>query len=120
CSLGLGTPVVVAQVVEQVSAWLEKIGAVIKKLINSVEKLRPLMSKLEEIFGAIKKVMSELHGRPGEAEPHVSGEGSTHASSAVDEPHSTPGGGEPGTTSDGTHASDAGDGGTTASSDTST
>lgn len=74
CSLGLGTPAVVAQVVEQVSDWLEKIGALIKKLINSVEALRPMMSKLEEIFAAIKKVMAELHGRPGE--------GSTHASSA--------------------------------------
>ncbi|WAL67781.1 DUF6531 domain-containing protein [Amycolatopsis cynarae] len=87
CSLGLGTPVVVAQVVEQVSAWMEKIGAVIKKLINSVEKLRPMMSKLEEIFAAIKKVMSALHGRPGEAEPHLPGE-STHASSAHDTPAS--------------------------------
>ncbi|GAB2965147.1 DUF6531 domain-containing protein [Amycolatopsis acidiphila] len=94
CSLGLGTPVVVAQVVEQVSAWMEKIGAVIKKLINSVEKLRPMMSKLEEIFAAIKKVMSELHGRPGEAEPHVGGDGATHASSAGDAPptgHEPPG-----------------------------
>ncbi|TVT53932.1 hypothetical protein FNH05_10920, partial [Amycolatopsis rhizosphaerae] len=69
CSLGLGTPVVVAQVVEQVSAWIEKIGALIKKLINSVEALRPMMSKLEEIFAAIKKVMAALHGHPGEAEP---------------------------------------------------
>ncbi|HVV09504.1 hypothetical protein [Amycolatopsis sp.] len=92
CSLGLGTPVVVAQVVEQVSAWLEKIGALLKKLINSVEALRPLMSKLEEIFAAIKKVMSALHGHPGEAEPHV-GEGSTHASSAEHVPEeAAPGG----------------------------
>jgi RHS repeat-associated protein len=90
CSLGLGTPVVVAQVVEQVAQWMEKIGAVIKKLINSVEKLRPLMSKLEEIFAAIKKVMSELHGRPGEAEPHASaGEGRTHASAGDDVPGET-------------------------------
>ncbi|MCU1687965.1 MAG: type secretion protein Rhs [Amycolatopsis sp.] len=118
CSLGLGTPVVVAQVVEQVAAWTEKIGAVVKKLINSVEKLRPIMSKLEEIFAAIKTVMSEVHGRPGEAEPHGSGNGSTHASSTVDEPRATPGGGEPHTTSgDGTHPSDAG---TTASGDPST
>ncbi|GLY65066.1 RHS repeat-associated core domain-containing protein [Amycolatopsis taiwanensis] len=83
-SLGLGTPVVVAQVVEQVSAWMEKIGATIKKLINSVEKLRPMMSKLEEIFAAIKKVMNTLHGHGGE-EPHLPGE-STHASSAHDTP----------------------------------
>ncbi|WP_370937076.1 DUF6531 domain-containing protein [Amycolatopsis sp. cg13] len=81
CSLGLGTPVVVAQVVEQVSAWVEKIGAVIKKLINSVEKLRPLMSKLEEIFAAVKKAMAALHGRAGGEEPHLGGEG-THPSSA--------------------------------------
>jgi RHS repeat-associated protein len=74
CTLGLGTPVVIAQVVEQVSAWIQKIGALIKKLINSVEKLRPMMSKLEEIFASIKKVMAEIHGRPGE--------GSTHASAA--------------------------------------
>ncbi|MFD2420482.1 DUF6531 domain-containing protein [Amycolatopsis pigmentata] len=105
CSLGLGTPVVVAQVVEQVSAWIEKITGVIKKLINSVEKLRPMMSKLEEIFAAIKKVMAELHGRPGE-EPHLAGDGSTHASSAIDEPHLN---GDPGTSGTSTHASDAAD-----------
>ncbi|MFB9925567.1 RHS repeat-associated core domain-containing protein [Amycolatopsis halotolerans] len=92
CSLGLGTPVVVAQVVEQVSAWIEKIGALVKKLINSVEKLRPLMSKLEEIFAAVKKVMSELHGRPG-------GDG-THVSSA--EPGHPGGPHEPGAPHDGT------------------
>ncbi|HKS47836.1 MAG TPA: RHS repeat-associated core domain-containing protein [Amycolatopsis sp.] len=86
CTLGLGTPVVVAQVVEQVSAWIEKIGALIKKLINSVEALRPLMSKLEEIFGAIKKVMSALHGHTGE-EPHLkAGDDGTHISSADDTP----------------------------------
>jgi len=85
CSLGLGTPAVVAQVVEQVSAWTEKIGAVIKKLINSVEALRPMMSKLEEIFAAIKKVMAALHGHSGE-EPHLGGDGSTHASSFDDTP----------------------------------
>lgn len=79
CSLGLGTPVVVAQVVEQVAAWTEKIGAVVKKLINSVEKLRPIMSKLEEIFASIKKVMAELHG-------HGGGDG-THPSSAAEGTH---------------------------------
>lgn len=107
CSLGLGTPVVVAQVVEQVSAWMEKIGALIKRLINSVEKLRPLMSKLEEIFAAIKKVMAELHGRPGEAEPHVSGgDGATHASAAES---GAPTAHEPGGTPDGTSPSSAPD-----------
>ncbi|WP_051124752.1 DUF6531 domain-containing protein [Amycolatopsis benzoatilytica] len=100
-SLGLGTPVVVAQVVEQVSAWIEKIGALIKKLINSVEKLRPMMSKLEEIFGSIKKVLSDLHGRPGEA-----GDG-THISSA-DEPHSSKASGEPHRGGDGSHPPDDG------------
>ncbi|MBB1157079.1 MULTISPECIES: DUF6531 domain-containing protein [Amycolatopsis] len=100
CSLGLGTPVVVAQVVEQVSAWLEKIGALIKKLINSVEKLRPLMSKLEEIFASIKKVLAELHGGRGEAGD------ATHVSSAED-PHTSPHGKEPG--ADGTQAAHADD-----------
>ncbi|MEU0878220.1 DUF6531 domain-containing protein [Lentzea sp. NPDC005914] len=89
-TLGLGTPVVVAQVVEQVAAWTEKIGATIKKLINSVEKLRPLMSKLEEIWRGVQKIMSELHGHGG-GEPHVPhGEGGgTHVSSA--EPHTSAG-----------------------------
>ncbi|WIX90727.1 DUF6531 domain-containing protein [Amycolatopsis sp. DG1A-15b] len=118
CSLGLGTPVVVAQVVEQVSAWMEKIGAAIKKLINSVEKLRPLMNKLEEIFAAVKKIMAELHGRPGEAEPHLDGEGSTHVSSAAEEPHGKPGGEEPRTPAgEDTHPTEAGDDGTTPSGD---
>ncbi|WP_409463384.1 DUF6531 domain-containing protein [Amycolatopsis sp. GA6-003] len=97
-SLGLGTPVVVAQVVEQVSAWIEKIGALIKKLINSVEKLRPMMSKLEEIFASIKKVLSDLHGKPRE------GGDATHVSSA-DEPHTPPGKPSHG---DGAHAPDEG------------
>ncbi|MET8763151.1 DUF6531 domain-containing protein [Lentzea sp. NPDC004782] len=99
-SLGLGTPVVVAQVVEQVAQWTEKIGATIKKLINSVEKLRPLMSKLEEIWQGVQKVMNALHGHGG-GEPHVPhGEGGgTHVSSA--EPHAG-GGGE-------THVSSAGE-----------
>lgn len=109
CTLGLGTPVVIAQVVEQVSAWIEKIGALLKKLINSVEKLRPMMSKLEEIFASIKKVMGELHGRPGEAEPHIPGEGSTHASAAEGTP-ATHGGETTTTTSgaDGTPGDSAG------------
>ncbi|WP_409186160.1 DUF6531 domain-containing protein [Amycolatopsis sp. VS8301801F10] len=97
-SLGLGTPVVVAQVVEQVSAWIEKIGALIKKLINSVEKLRPMMSKLEEIFASIKKVLSDLHGKPRE------GGDATHVSSA-DEPHTPAGKPSHG---DGAHAPDEG------------
>ncbi|GLZ31963.1 type IV secretion protein Rhs [Lentzea sp. NBRC 105346] len=85
-TLGLGTPLVVAQVVEQVAAWTEKIGATIKKLINSVEKLRPIMSKLEEIWHGVQKVMSELHGGGGEPHvPHGETGGGMHVSSA--EPH---------------------------------
>ncbi|HVV22896.1 MAG TPA: RHS repeat-associated core domain-containing protein [Pseudonocardiaceae bacterium] len=86
-SLGLGTPVVVAQVVEQVSEWITKITGVIKKLLNSVEALRPLMSKLEEIWSAIQKVMNALHGHAGGDEPHLPSD-STHPSS-VDEPPTT-------------------------------
>jgi RHS repeat-associated protein len=105
-SLGLGTPVVVAQVVSQVADWVDKIAGVIKKLINSVEKLRPLMSKLEEIFAAIKKVMSELHGRGPEEPSMATGDG-THIASA-DEPHTT-------TAGDGTHPA-SGDGSTSPAS----
>ncbi|MET8759533.1 RHS repeat-associated core domain-containing protein [Lentzea sp. NPDC004782] len=119
-SLGLGTPVVVAQVVEQVAQWTEKIGAVIKKLINSVEALRPLMSKLEELWTAVQKIMKALHGE----EPHVSGgggEGGTHVSSAG-EPHSSPSGaGEPHSTpSDTTATSGAHDPSTGGAHDPST
>lgn len=105
-TLGLGTPFVVAQVVEQVAAWTEKIGATIKKLINSVEKLRPIMSKLEEIWNGVQKVMSALHGHAEEPHLHTS-EGGTHVSSA--EPHTGGGGGETHTSSAGgdTHVSSA-------------
>ncbi|KAA2265095.1 type IV secretion protein Rhs [Solihabitans fulvus] len=103
-SLGLGTPVVVAQVIEQVAAWTEKIGAVIKKLINSVKALRPMMSKLEEIWGGIQKAMKALHGKGGE-EPHTSpssaGEPHTSTSGAGDTPSTTPH--EPSTTPSGAH-----------------
>ncbi|HEX7662191.1 MAG TPA: DUF6531 domain-containing protein [Pseudonocardiaceae bacterium] len=85
-SLGLGTPVVVAQVVEQVSAWVEKISGVIRKLINSVEKLRPLMSKLEEVWEGIQKVMRTLHGHDSD-EPHLAGDGEGTSVSSVDDPH---------------------------------
>ncbi len=84
-SLGLGTPVVVAQVVTQVAQWMEKISATIKKLINSVKALRPLMSKLEEIFAAVKKAMNALHGHLNE-EPHVRNADGTHVSAADDVP----------------------------------
>jgi RHS repeat-associated protein len=108
-SLGLGTPVVVAQVVEQVAQWTEKIGAVIKKLINSVEALRPLMSKLEELWGAVQKIMAALHGHV--EEPHIPGEG-THVSSA--EPHTSTGPHESaphdGTAPSGAHDPSVGDG----------
>ena len=98
-SLGLGTPFVIAQVVEQVAAWTEKIGATIKKLINSVEKLRPIMSKLEEIWQGVRKVMAALHGHVEEPRLHAGEGGGTHVSSA--EPHAGGGGGE-------THVSSAG------------
>ncbi|TVT26320.1 type IV secretion protein Rhs [Amycolatopsis rhizosphaerae] len=116
CSLGLGTPAVVAQVVEQVSAWIEKIGALLKKLINSVEALRPMMSKLEEIFAAIKKVMNALHGHGGE-EPHLrAGDDSTHASSSGDEPHTGTGDGTRPSGTDEPSTGPSGTDGTTGSS----
>ncbi|GDY30059.1 type IV secretion protein Rhs [Gandjariella thermophila] len=104
CTLGLGTPVVIAQVVTQVSDWMEKITAVIRKLTGSLEKLRPLMSKLEEIWNGIKKGLSGLRNAEDGADtaarnashaaddgahaPHTGGD-TTAPSSAGDVPGDT-------------------------------
>ncbi|MEU5692460.1 hypothetical protein [Actinosynnema sp. NPDC020468] len=91
-SLGLATPFVAAQVSEQVAAWSARIGGVIKKLVSSASKLRPLMTKLDDIWKAIQKALSTLHGKGGKAPHEGGGGGGPHGG---DTPPSTPKPGDP-------------------------
>lgn len=51
-------PVVVAEVVQQVISWMQKIASVIQMLTSAFNTLQPLMSGLSQLFGASSKSLS--------------------------------------------------------------
>jgi len=65
-SIGLATPVVAAQVSTLCASWAARIATWLRALINSLVRLRGLTTKLGEAIEALKKLLSQLRGRPDE------------------------------------------------------
>ncbi|QIZ36313.1 hypothetical protein FDZ84_18565 [Saccharopolyspora sp. ASAGF58] len=61
CTLGLGTPVIVAQVTAKIAKVTSKIGDVVKKLIKTISNVAPKISKMVEVLG---KVIKKLGSAP--------------------------------------------------------
>ncbi|MEJ2853488.1 MULTISPECIES: WXG100 family type VII secretion target [unclassified Saccharothrix] len=59
-TLGLATPVVVAQASAAVARWGAKIGDILKKLVRTISKLIPLLRKLGDVFAKVRKVLDDL------------------------------------------------------------
>lgn len=59
-TVGLATPVVVAQASAAVARWGAKIGDILKKLIRTISKLVPLLRKLGDVFDKVRKVLDDL------------------------------------------------------------
>jgi len=65
-TLGLGTPVVIGQVVALVSKWVNKIQGFLRALLSSLKKLIPMLNKLGDILTKLKELLRKL-GRSGPA-----------------------------------------------------
>ncbi|EHR62000.1 DNA/RNA non-specific endonuclease [Saccharomonospora cyanea] len=63
CTLGFGTPVVVAQAVTAIAKWATKIADLLKKLTESIRRVSPLLGKLADVFGSIMKVCGKIMGK---------------------------------------------------------
>lgn len=81
-TVGVGTPVVIAQVAALVAKWVNKIQGFIRALLNSLRRLRPMIGKLGEILNELKALLRKL----GKSGPLKHG----------DEPGVPPGGWKPG------------------------
>ncbi|MBW4720841.1 hypothetical protein [Saccharothrix obliqua] len=57
-TLGLVTPVVVAQASAAVARWGAKIGDVLKKLVRTIGRLIPQLRKLSDVFDKIRNVLA--------------------------------------------------------------
>ena len=100
CTLGLATPVVIAQVVTLVSDWMANIAEWIAKLASTLDKLGPMMSKLEEVWNAIKELLADtksvdaVDSAPHDPSVDPAGEPTTPSSA---EPSTTPSSADPNT-----------------------
>ncbi|WP_007024881.1 WXG100 family type VII secretion target, partial [Saccharomonospora iraqiensis] len=63
CSLGFGTPVVVAQAVAAISKWATRIAELLQKLVGTIRKVSPLLGELAEVFGSIIRVCGKIAGK---------------------------------------------------------
>lgn len=59
-TLGLATPVVVAQASAAAAKWAAKIGDILKKLARTISKLVPLLRRLGDVFGKVRKALDDL------------------------------------------------------------
>ena len=85
-SLGLATPIVIAQAATQVARWTAKISSTISKLTHCLTRLRPLMTRLEDVWSSVRKALGEVHGpKAASTTPASSGA----ARGGVDSAHGT-------------------------------
>ncbi|MFX0595022.1 hypothetical protein [Melissospora conviva] len=66
-TLGLATPLVVAQVSSLVAKWAAKIAGLLAALARSVARLRPILSKLGELLDTLRAALKGLRRTPGGA-----------------------------------------------------
>jgi hypothetical protein len=71
-TLGLGTPLVIAQVSALVGRWADKITQLIRGLINSIRRLMPILRSLEELIKKLRTAVRRLlHKGPAQSHtPH--------------------------------------------------
>jgi hypothetical protein len=62
-TLGIGTPVVIGQVVALVAKWVNKIQGFIRALLNSLRRLKPMLGKLGDILTELKALLRRLARR---------------------------------------------------------
>ncbi len=101
-TLGLATPLVVAQATTAISKVASRIADLVRKLVKTIgnvsPRIRKIVSKLDEIIGQLSKLMRKADGSttPSAARhadgstPHV--DGSTTPSGATTSPDTTPAG----------------------------
>ena len=59
-TLGLATPLVVAQASAAVERWAVKIADILKKLARTMGDLLPLLRRLGDVFAQVRKVLDDL------------------------------------------------------------
>jgi uncharacterized protein YukE len=74
-TLGVATPVIVAQVSALVAKWAARIGKLLKALVNSIQQLVPIIRRLGELIDTLKELLRRLrsHGHVPDAPEHVPG-----------------------------------------------
>jgi hypothetical protein len=59
-TLGLATPVVVAQATSAIAKWAARIADVVQKLIRTMNNLIPLLRRLDEVFASIRQAVDSF------------------------------------------------------------
>lgn len=54
-TLGLATPVVVAQATSAIAKWAARIAEIVRQLIRTINNLLPLLRHLDEVFASIRR-----------------------------------------------------------------
>lgn len=59
-TLGLATPVVVAQATSAIAKWAARIAEIVRKLIRTINNLIPLLRRLDEVFASIRQAVDSF------------------------------------------------------------
>jgi hypothetical protein len=59
-TLGLATPVVVAQATSAIAKWAARIADIVRKLIKTINNLIPLLRRLDEVFASIRRAVDSF------------------------------------------------------------
>jgi hypothetical protein len=59
-TLGLATPVVVAQATSAIAKWAARIADIVRKLTSTINNLIPLLRRLDEVFASIRRAVDSF------------------------------------------------------------
>jgi hypothetical protein len=59
-TLGLATPVVVAQATSAIAKWAARIAEIVRKLVRTINNLIPLLRRLDEVFASIRQAIDSM------------------------------------------------------------
>jgi hypothetical protein len=105
CTLGLATPLVIAQVSSLVAKWVGRIAHLLSGLVKSIKRLMPILRRLDEIIQKLTELLRRLRraATSGPSGPRGGPQGGPGRPPIPDGPSgggpgpgSTPGGGGPG------------------------